>query len=61
MDERTGIYKWTHYHTLHHKGMLYYIKGNIRINITTDEKIYFYLVDNKDFEPELENVMYNFM
>lgn len=40
---------------------LYYIKGNIRIQIVTDIKIYFYLIDKKTFEPTLENVMKNYM
>ena len=46
---------------MYHKGSLYYIKGNIRINITTDDKIYYYIVNDKEFMPKLENVMFNFM
>ena len=60
-DEKTEKYYWTQYYKLQHKGLLYFIKGNIRINITTDEKIFFYLVNNKEFTPVLENVMYNHM
>jgi len=41
--------------------MIYYIKGNVRIQITTDQKIYFYLIDTKTLEPVLENVMFNYM
>ena len=41
--------------------MLYHIKGNIRISITDEEKIYFYLINNEEYTPVLENVMYNFM
>jgi len=29
--------------------------------VTTDDKIYFYLIDPDTFEPTLENVMFNFM
>lgn len=29
--------------------------------MTTDEFVYFYLIDKETFMPELENVMYNFM
>ena len=36
---------WKQYHIIHVKGFIYYIKGNIRIQITTDDKIYFYLID----------------
>jgi len=37
------------------------MKGNIRIQVTTDEYIYFYLIDKQTFEPKLENVMANYM
>lgn len=43
------------------RGFIYFIKGNKRIQITTDDLIYFYLIDPETFEPELENVMFNFM
>lgn len=60
-DEKAEKYFWTEYYRLFHKGLLYFIKGNIRINITTDEQIYFYLVNNAEYTPVLENVMYNYM
>lgn len=60
-DIDTGEIKWTQYHTIKVRGFIYYIKGNIRIQITTDQKIYFYLIDKETCMPELENVMYNFM
>jgi hypothetical protein len=41
--------------------MIYFIKGNKRIQVTTDEKVYFYLIDPVTFEPTLENVMFNYM
>ena len=33
----------------------------MRIQITTDEKIFFYLIDKETLLPKLENVMFNFM
>jgi len=53
---------WTKYHELKNtRGQIYFIRGNIRIQIVTDEKIYFYIIDKETCEPKLENVMYNFM
>lgn len=43
------------------RGQLYFIKGNIRIQVTTDDRIFFYMIDQKTFIPTLENVMFNFM
>ena len=60
IDEETG--DWKRYHTLPKtRGQIYFIKGNIRIQVTTDEKIYFYLIDKETFMPTLENCMNNFM
>ena len=59
--QEDGEKKWIIYHTLPIRGFLYYIKGNVRIQICTDEKIYFFLIDLKTFVPTLDNVMYNFM
>ena len=56
-----GEKKWVIYETLPIRGFLYFIKGNIRIQICTDEKIYFYLIDSETLKPTLDNVMYNFM
>lgn len=33
----------------------------MRIQITTDEKIFFYLIDQNTLEPKLENAMFNYM
>ena len=41
--------------------MIFFIRGNIRVNICTDDKIYFYLINNEEFKPKLENVMFNYM
>ena len=60
INKETG--KWTNYHTIHDmRGTVFFIRGNVRIQITTERKIYFYLVDQKTLMPELENVMYNFI
>jgi len=61
IDLFTKEEKWTCYHVLDHRGMIYFIKGNKRIQVTTDEKIYFYLIDPVTFEPTLENIMFNYM
>ena len=54
--------KWDQYYEFPDlRGQIYFIKGNIRIQVTTSEKIYFYIIDKETFLPKLENVMYNFM
>ena len=53
--------KWVLYHQIDFGGFIYYIKGNIRIQITTDTQIYFYIIDRESLMPKLENVMNNFM
>ena len=44
-DEETEERKWKQYDCIELRGFLYYIKGNVRIQIVTDEKIYFFLID----------------
>jgi hypothetical protein len=53
--------RWILYKTIKVRGFVYFIRGNVRIQITTDKLIYFYLIDKETFEPTLENVMYNYM
>jgi len=43
------------------RGQIYFIKGNVRIQVVTDDKIYFYIIDKKTFMPRLENSLNNFM
>ena len=43
------------------RGQLYFIKGNIRIQVTTDDRVFFYKIDKETLIPNLENVMFNFM
>ena len=47
LDEK----KWELYHQIDFGGFIYYIKGNIRIQITTDTQIYFYIIDRKTLMP----------
>mmetsp|Transcript_11928 Transcript_11928/g.18406 ORF Transcript_11928/g.18406 Transcript_11928/m.18406 type:complete len:121 (-) Transcript_11928:472-834(-) len=43
------------------RGFIFYTKGNVRIQVTTTEWIYFYLIDPETFDPVLENVMKNYL
>ena len=61
LDDFTREAEWVRYHTIDQGGFIYYIKGNARIQITTDTEIFFYLIDRGTLEPSLENVMFNFM
>lgn len=62
MANEDGEVLWTQYHELADtRGQIYFIKGNIRIQIVCDDVIYFYLIDKETFMPQLENVMQNFM
>ena len=60
-ENKNIILKWKQYNEIQARGFIFFIKGNKRIQITTDDKIYFYLIDPETFEPTLENVMANFM
>ena len=60
-DEVTKETNWINYHTIHNSGQIFFIKGNQRFQITTNDEIHFYIVDFATYEPTLENVMRNFM
>lgn len=60
-DIETGEENWEQYHEIGIRGFIYYIKGNIRIQVTSDTHIYFYLIDKDTLMPKLENVMFNYM
>ena len=60
-DKTSGETSWTKYHEIRVRGLIYFIKGNIRIQVTTDELIYFYIINKETLMPELENCMYNYM
>ena len=60
IDKETGL--WKEYHKFEKmRGQIYFIRGNIRIQVTTDDRIYFYMIDKETFHPTLENCMNNFM
>jgi hypothetical protein len=53
---------WEQYYKIDKmRGQIYFIRGNKRIQITTEEKIFFYIIDKETLLPHLENVMYNFI
>jgi hypothetical protein len=60
-NKRENKTYWKLYKSLEHKGNIFFIRGNIRVNICTDDRIYFYLINNEEFMPKLENVMFNYM
>ena len=60
-EDDPEIRRWKNYHTIEARGMLFYIKGNVRIQIITDEIIYFYAVCSTTLMPTLQNVMLNHM
>jgi len=41
------------------RGNIYYIRGNVRIQIVTDERIFYVLIDKETFIPTIENVQFN--
>ena len=62
IKDEEGVYNWKQYYELPDtRGQIYFIKGNVRIQIVCEEEIYFYLIDKVTFEPKLENMMKNFM
>jgi hypothetical protein len=60
-DKVNEAWSWEQYNEIDVRGLIYFIKGNIRIQVTTEDYVYFYLIDKETFEPEMENVMYNYM
>ena len=57
----TKEYEWWIFKTIKVRGAIYHIKDTNRLQVTTNDFIYFYLIDMETYEPELENVMYNSM
>lgn len=50
IDEETGLWKqYKEFNNL--RGQIYFIRGNIRIQVTTDEKIYFYIINRQTLLP----------
>lgn len=52
---------WKLYHNIQVRGSIYFIKGNDRFQITTNDHIYFYLIDMETYMPKFENCIYNSM
>lgn len=51
---------WTeHYRFNKLRGQVYYIKGTLRFQICSDQKIYFVILDKETLLPRVENVMFN--
>ena len=61
LKDKSKERQWAKYKKLSYRGMITYIKGNVRFNLVTEDKIYFFLVDKETLMPELENVMFNYM
>lgn len=68
IDEYTEEPRWVQYHQLNVRGFIFYIKGNIRIQITAEDKIYIYVMNKQTLLdgsiiilPMLENVLTNYM
>jgi hypothetical protein len=55
----TKEYEWQVFKSIKIRGAVYYIKDTNRLQVTTNDFIYFYLIDLETYEPSLENVMYN--
>lgn len=48
IEPSTGL--WTKYHVIENmRGTVFFTRGNTRIQITTEKKIYFYLIDKETF------------
>lgn len=62
-DGSTLVWRWVQIFKLKNmRGNIFFMRGNQRFQITTDEKIYVYIFKDKTtLIPELESVMYNFI
>ena len=45
------VWYWNNYHTIDCRGQIYFIKGNIRMQIISEKFIYFYLIDEETLMP----------
>ena len=50
LDKNSNLV-WKEFHEIDARGFIYYIKGNIRLQIITDDVIYFYLLNTADGVP----------
>ena len=61
VDSFTKIEFWKLYYTVPSRGFISFIRGNVRMQLITEEIIYFFLLDKETLLPKLENVMLNYM
>ena len=64
IDEEKKVHRiWTLYHTIDISGFVTYTynKERIKIQVITDDRINFYLIDPDTMLPKLENSMFNYM
>lgn len=52
---------WKLYHTMHQQGQIFHSKGQEKLTLTTELKIYFFKFNPETWIPELESVIFNFM
>lgn len=60
-DEETKVRTWKQYHKIDIEGFISYTRGNIRVQVISEYRIYFYIIDRETLEPTLENTMGNYM
>lgn len=60
-DKYEEVLKWERYYTLPCSGRIFFMRKNEHIQITTAEKIHFYVIDAETSEPQLSNIMNNYM
>jgi len=56
-----GERHWVQYRVIDVAGYISYTNGNVRLQLITDERVYFYLMCKETLEPILENCMYNYL
>lgn len=60
-DKLSKLSYWKMYKSIKIRGAIYYIRDTNRMQVTTNEFVYFYIINLETYEPSLENVMYNYM
>ena len=53
-DEDTEVRSWIKYFRIPSRGQIYYVRGTTRIQVITDDKIFFYGLDLETNEPFLK-------
>jgi hypothetical protein len=60
-DEEEEDRVWLLYRVIDVPGFISYTKGNVRMQLITEERVYFYMMDKETLEPSMENCMFNYM